>query len=455
MTHANRRAASRAGRILGLSLVLGLVSAAAGAAENDCFRTSVGLTPINDLGTGAYLGAQGGLYPGGLNDPPQAHGLAGRALAERVEPLDPAGRPDRTGKIVVLSIGISNAFQEFGRFMELASAAPVPTDVMPVNGAQGGATARAWADPTNAAWDIVDQRLAGVGVTPAQVQVVWVKATNQGSGRWPGWAEALSRDLAAVARILRDRFPTLKLVYLSSRTYGGYSTGQLSPEPGAYQSGFAVKWVIEDQIAGDPSLNFDPSRGPVEAPWLGWGPYLWADGLTPRSDGLVWQCSDFATDVHPSASGEEKVARMLLEFMHADPTTRPWFVGEDPAEGSADLSLAVDDQPDPTAPGSEVRYVLTVANAGPAEAQAMSMAAEVPVGTTVLSTNGGRYNRTSRVVAWELPSIPAGQDAFRTLELQVSPRLSPRLLRLEASVTSGTPDPDPADNSGEELTSVS
>ena len=59
------------------------------------------------------------------------------------------------------------------------------------------------------------------------------------------------------------------------------------------------------------------------APWIAWGPYLWADGLRGRSDGLVWACADFMEDgVHPSASGRDKVAKMLLDFLHTDPTAR-------------------------------------------------------------------------------------------------------------------------------------
>ena len=76
----------------------------------------------------------------------------------------------------------------------------------------------------------------------------------------------------------------------------------MNPEPYAYESGFAVKWMVANQIAGD-SLNFDPGQGPVEAPWLSWGPYLWADGMEPRSDGLAWPCEYFQSDgTHPNAS---------------------------------------------------------------------------------------------------------------------------------------------------------
>lgn len=122
--------------------------------------------------------------------------------------------------------------------------------------------------------------------------------------------------------MLGDRFPNLQLAYLSSRSYGGYATSPLNPEPFAFESGFSVKWLIERQIDGDPALNFDAARGPVEAPWLAWGPYIWADGANPRADGLSYTRADFAADgTHPSPLGARKVAEQLLGFFKGDSTT--------------------------------------------------------------------------------------------------------------------------------------
>jgi hypothetical protein len=45
----------------------------------------------------------------------------------------------------------------------------------------------------------------------------------------------------------------------------------LSPEPHAYETDFAVKWTIADQIQGKPGLNLDPVKGAVRAPWIAWG----------------------------------------------------------------------------------------------------------------------------------------------------------------------------------------
>jgi hypothetical protein len=305
-----------------------------------------------DLGTGTYQGHGGGLYPGGVNTPPARHLELALAAAAAVVPRDPAGQPDAAGRMALLSIGMSNATQEYSAFVQAARRAPgLHPALTVVDGAQGGQTAAVIRDPNANFWRVVDQRLAAAGVTAAQVQAVWLKEANaQPRQAFPVHAEALTDDLAAVVGVLRSRYPRLRLVYLASRTYGGYASTALNPEPYAYESGFAVRWLIERQLAGAPGLNADPERGAVEAPVLLWGPYLWADGLTPRSDGLIWRCEDFGDDgTHPSPSGRAQVAALLLGFFQSDATSRPWFLA-DPAAPTATVTATLPATPSrPTA----------------------------------------------------------------------------------------------------------
>jgi hypothetical protein len=138
----------------------------------------------------------------------------------------------------------------------------------------------------------------------------------------------LKEQTITVLHLLKARFPGLALAYLSSRIYAGYATTTLNPEPYAYESGFSVKWLIEEQVRGGANLAYQPA-GSAVAPWVAWGPYLWADGLTPRSDGLTWACSDLAADgTHPGTTGRQKVAEMLLAFVHQDGTAREWFLAQ-------------------------------------------------------------------------------------------------------------------------------
>jgi len=302
------------------------------AAAQDCSKTSVGFTPLNDLGTGTYQGFEGGLYPGGASVRPAGHEAAGLAQAALVVPRDAAGNPDPAGgKIVLLSIGLSNTSIEFSRLMTLAAADPLKDPrVVLVNGAQGGWAAEDIVDPAAAYWSNVDARLAASGVTPAQVQAVWLKEANRAPTEpFPQDAQTLEGQLEIIAGVVRSRYPNARLGYLASRIYAGYAVTNLNPEPFAYESGFAVKGLIGNQIAGKPALNFDPAAGAVKAPWLSWGPYLWADGLTPRSDGLIWECSDFQSDgTHPNDAGADKVAGLLLAFLQTDSTTQGWYLAQ-------------------------------------------------------------------------------------------------------------------------------
>src|ERR1700756_1971833 len=84
-------------------------------------RSSTGLIPLPDLGTGMYKGEQGGLYPGGVNTPPPAHLKAGLAIAKTIVPLDAEGHPAADGKIVMISIGMSNTTMKFQAFQKLAA----------------------------------------------------------------------------------------------------------------------------------------------------------------------------------------------------------------------------------------------------------------------------------------------------------------------------------------------
>ena len=111
----------------------------------DCDNTSVGLTPVNDLGPGLYLGEfEGGLYPGGVNVPPQEHLDEGLIRANAITPLDADGNPDPGGHYVLMSIGMSNTTQEFQSFIEQAAAHPDVNhdELVIVDGAQGRSARR-------------------------------------------------------------------------------------------------------------------------------------------------------------------------------------------------------------------------------------------------------------------------------------------------------------------------
>lgn len=293
----------------------------------DCSLTSTNKIPISDLGTGEYLGYQGGLYPNGSNTRPQDYENEGVAISQSITPLNINGQPSQNGKIVMLSIGISNTKQEFAEFIKKTNLMKrdgfVNRKIVQINGAQGGQAIDVWADPYNIVWTNVDNLLIQKNLTESQVQVIWIKLAHNNPhlyGQFPAHVLLYKQRLQQVIINAKSRYTNAKVVYISSRTraYTQNTEESPSPEPYSYEEGFGVKWLIEDKINGLlPDL-----------PYLSWGSYLWIDGLNIRGDGKIWECLDVSQDdfTHPSNTGKIKVSDMLYDFFSSDTTTQSWFM---------------------------------------------------------------------------------------------------------------------------------
>jgi hypothetical protein len=291
-------------------------------------KSSVGFKPLMDMtAEDRYKGEDGGLYGGGKNTPPETHQKLAAAETAKIEPLNAEGKPDKDGLIGLISISMSNATQEFSMFKRLAdNDAAKSAKVRIVDCAQGGQAMAEWASPDANPWKTAANILANAKVSPQQVQVAWIKLANKGPrGDLQEHGKQLEQDTLAVIQNAKAKFPNLRVAYLSSRIYGGYSAGALNPEPYAYEGAFVVRWLIQDQIKGNKELA--ATGDAAKAPVLLWGPYFWADGITPRSDKLVYNREDLAGDgTHPSEQGRRKVAEQILQFFKSDELTKQWFV---------------------------------------------------------------------------------------------------------------------------------
>jgi hypothetical protein len=330
-----------------------------------------GKVALNDLGAGTYLSFEGGLYPNGSNNPPPGHDTDGMSMSKKIQPLDVNGNPSASGKIVLISIGMSNTTDEWcgngggspcgaSTFTTLAQASGGLNSALVIaDGALASQDADKWIDsnsahclPTNPPWcnnynRIASQILPPLSVSEKQVQVIWLKEADENPTQSLPLSGAdayvLEGYLAQIARAAKQRYPNLQMIFLTSRIYGGYATSPLNPEPYAYESGFAVKWLIQAQINQIQGGSVDPIAGDLSyntgsAPWLAWAAYVWANGATARSDGLVWcngqttsPCNgelDYQSDgTHPSnPTGTAKVANQLLTFFRTSPYTASWFL---------------------------------------------------------------------------------------------------------------------------------
>ena len=134
-------------------------------------------------GSERYEGEDGGLYGGGSNVPPDAHAKAAQAQIARIQPLGADGMPSADGKIVFVSISMSNATQEFSFFKTKADASPLKSPkVTIVDCAQGGQAMAEWVPADGRPWEEAKRRLTQAGVSPLQVQTAWIKLANKAPG---------------------------------------------------------------------------------------------------------------------------------------------------------------------------------------------------------------------------------------------------------------------------------
>lgn len=336
------------------------------------------LVPLYEMGVNDYypdsshsLRQEGGLYGGGSNNIPSAHYQKVVESTNAIVPRDVNGNPDSVnGKVCMVAIGMSNTRREFNVFISRAdSDSEKSPRVQLVNTAQESMVASSWAkrsvptqqnpDPWEGTRGFVE-RIASAGCSPAQVQAAWIKLTNAnpdqpGREDFPIYSEEMYRDMTKVVTYLRQ-YSNVKVAYLSTRMYGGYSLIPLSPEPSVFESSFAMRWLIQDQMGDHQSNTSLATSVPYtdvtydNAPTLVWGPYFWANGLVSRNGNdplignLTWTCNDMVDDgVHPADSAKDKISGFLLSYFKTDPLAKSWFTGSGVVPTSS-----VTDTPTPT-----------------------------------------------------------------------------------------------------------
>jgi hypothetical protein len=209
-------------------------------------------------------------------------------------------------------------------------------DLVIVNGARGGEALESWDSADDEQYDrLANEVLPAYGLTEAQVQVIWLKAALRDEATRPSLpssnadAYELEATIGRMMRALNTRYPNLKQVFLTSRSFGGFArVDSHSPEPWAYETGFATKWAIEAQISERATGIIDREAGDLTGvPFMAWGPYIWSFGTHTRNDGLMWTRDLFSNDgMHPGEAGQAIVTEYLMNFFKTSPITRCWFL---------------------------------------------------------------------------------------------------------------------------------
>jgi hypothetical protein len=298
--------------------------------------TGTGWMPLNDLGTGTYLGQVGGLYPGGINTPPDSYKDKLTAICSAVKPLNAAGIPDlATGKIGFVSIGASTCKMFMDKFMDVADTyLYLNPKLRLANCAKGGMDIIDISDPTTPAhasyWNAVTENLTAAGLSYNQVQVVYFETDNlhDTTSDFSARTDLVFGNLVTAMHLLKAKFPKLRLCYFNGRTSTQYITDPdllaRHGEPRAYYFGWAVKNLLAAQISGAVYLN--PFGADANSPFLAWGFYDWTNGATPRStDGFKWLPEDTTDGLHPSSTGKTKIANKMLAYFSGNPAAMQWF----------------------------------------------------------------------------------------------------------------------------------
>jgi uncharacterized repeat protein (TIGR01451 family) len=117
---------------------------------------------------------------------------------------------------------------------------------------------------------------------------------------------------------------------------------------------------------------------------------------------------------------------------------------------AADLSLTIDDAPDPVSAKGSVTYTLHVANAGPGSAPGVAVVDTLPAGLTFSSASAG-CSQAAGTVTCDLGTMVPGATATVTITAVTKAR---GVVTNSASVGSSAGDPNPANNADTEETTV-
>lgn len=303
------------------------------------------LPPLDELGTGKFMGRTGGLYPNGRNIMPAEFMADAIMAAQKVQPVNAAGMPDANGKIGLVTIGASTVAMFSDAISENIYQRPgIQEAIVFVNGGVGGQDLNKIYDQQGKYWQTVESRVAQAGLTNEQVQIVWLQEDDlrNTTSSFPDRADMLVEEFIYAIQKLKVRYPNLQIIYLTARHTTDYMPADAKDkhkEPRAYLNGWAMKFLIEEQINGNKELAYKGEK--VKAPLLMWGPYFWTQGEKPRSDGYSFTPDMTTPDgVHPNDKGKVKVANDILQFWESDPVSQIWYYGaQAPVAASNSITL--------------------------------------------------------------------------------------------------------------------
>lgn len=230
----------------------------------------------------------------------------------------------------------------------------------------------------------------------------------------------------------------------------------LSDAPDPVLAGSDVTYTIDvtnnGPSAGDVTLTVTPSPALTQVSFTGTG---WACGsltctrtdMPPGTETLTLVAHvDPATPEGPITTDAQVAANDSVPANNSDSETTQVILTP-----SAELSITITDAPDPVQPSSPIVYTVTAANGGPEGAPAASITFTASANLTIDSiTPPAGWSCAANTCTSAL--FAAGSEAF-TVQA-TSPATPGAVATLQATITSGAIDTNPADDTATETTTV-
>jgi hypothetical protein len=262
-----------------------------------------------------------GLYPGAKNEMPEPHQESGERVAAAIRPLDAEGKPDDAGRILALVMGHSNCRMYFGALEKHLTEhrAELHPRFELLNAAVGGQQLPQLVQLEGPVWELSAKLLSRPGYSPQQVQVLFLHTTYHGAGNrnhvppgpFPETLQQMQRDLVKVLNHCLHLYPNLRLAYITADGFRHFTNF----EPHVWQEAFAMKWLIESQLKGEPGTEFEGADRKL--PWLTWGPYIWDN---------AWDQSYFTDGVHPAPKALSIFVESYWQHLAGDSVAKRWLM---------------------------------------------------------------------------------------------------------------------------------
>lgn len=287
--------------------------------------------PLNDLGTNTFMGNVGGLYPGGANMPSGTYATDLLRACKNILPIDSFGNSYKHGRVIFISLGGSTCGHNMIQLKKQTTNNPNTNPKLRIlncaNG-YGEASLNSIMNPDDPYWDHVTQIIHGAYSSYRQVQVVYLETDDSSRYiNWPGRPNLVKGELQTAMRTLKQKFPSLKVVYVLGRTRTFGDQALWNREPSPYYFGWATKWAIEDQINGVPGTQYKGKN--AVSPMITWGWYEWADTFPRITDGFKWEVTDTKDGLHATPVGQDTLATRFQNFLLTDKYAKNWYANPD------------------------------------------------------------------------------------------------------------------------------